>query len=367
MTAATDSASGILATFWKTASLLDRRLPGIDMDDTRLGAGELIVDTLPRNTIGKVIQPAVRQLFGSHIDEPHLSNARGTVVNVFSKSVLISITLSFILAGPVAAQEKQPKGASYSTDKDILYRTGDDLTAYMQERCRLDVYYPDGERGFATVVWFHGGGLKNGNKSVPRGLMDKGVAVVAVNYRLHPKVQSPAYIEDAAAAVAWTFGNMEKYGGSPNRIFVSGHSAGGYLTSMVGLDKRWLGAHDIDANDIAGLIPYSGHTITHFTVRAERGIDGKQPVVDDLAPLFHVRKDAPPLLLITGDRDKELLGRYEETAYLWRMMDEVGHTDTELYELEGFDHGQMAEPAHPLLLRFIEGISKRPGAATKAS
>ena len=82
------------------------------------------------------------------------------------------------------------------------------------------------------------------------------------------------YIEDAAAAVAWTFKNIETYGGSPRRIYVSGHSAGGYLTSMVGLDKRWLAAHKVDADALAGLIPYSGHTITHFTVRAERGIDG---------------------------------------------------------------------------------------------
>ena len=50
--------------------------------------------------------------------------------------------------------------------------------------------------------------------------------MVAVNYRLHPKVKAPAYIEDAAAAVAWTFKNIETYGGSPKRIYVSGHSAG---------------------------------------------------------------------------------------------------------------------------------------------
>ena len=123
-------------------------------------------------------------------------------------------------------------------------------------------------------------------KTFRRACAKKGLAVVAVNYRLSPKVKSPAYIEDAAAAVAWTFQNIEKYGGSPKRIFVSGHSAGGYLTSMVGLDKRWLKPHGIDANEIAGLIPYSGHTITHFTVRAERGIDGKQPIIDDLAPCF---------------------------------------------------------------------------------
>ena len=267
------------------------------------------------------------------------------------------IATVFILNCQAYAQDIKPK-ASYETDTNILYREGAQLTDYMKERCRLDVYHPKHIKHFPTVVWFHGGGLKAGNRKVAEELREKGIAVVAVNYRLHPKAKSPAYIEDAAAAVAWTFRNIEKYGGSSKRIYVSGHSAGGYLTSMVGLDKRWLATHKIDPNAIAGLIPYSGHTITHFTVRKERGINGKQPVLDDMAPLFHVRKDAPPLLLITGDRELELLGRYEENAYLWRMMQVVEHPDTKIMELDGYNHGQMAKPAHPLLLRFIKRIEK---------
>ncbi len=87
--------------------------------------------------------------------------------------------------------------------------------------------------------------------------------------------------------------------------------------------------------------------------RAERQLAGTQPIVDELAPLNHVRNDAPPILLITGDRDLEMLGRYEENAYLWRMLQVVGHPASELHELQGFDHGQMAEPAFPLLIRFV--------------
>lgn len=271
----------------------------------------------------------------------------------------LALALALSITQPTRAQEAHSGPPEYKTDTDILYRSGDDLTEYMRERCRLDVYYPTDTKDFATVVWFHGGGLTKGERSVPDGLKGRGIAVVAANYRLSPRVKAPAYIQDAAAAVAWTFRHIEKYGGSTRKIFVSGHSAGGYLTSMVGLDKRWLSAHDIDANRVAGLIPYSGHTVTHFTVRAERGIPDTQPIVDDLAPLYHVRKDAPPLLLITGDRDMEMLGRYEETAYLWRMMQVVGHPRTELYELEGYDHGQMAEPAHPLLIRFVQKTTTR--------
>jgi hypothetical protein len=105
------------------------------------------------------------------------------------------------------------------------------------------------------------------------------------------------------------------------------------------------------------LISLSGQAITHFTVREERGIPGTQPIIDELAPLYHVRKDAPPLILITGDSELELLGRYEENAYLMRMMKIARHTKTKLYELEGYDHG-MAEPAFPLLTKEVNMIVK---------
>jgi acetyl esterase/lipase len=134
---------------------------------------------------------------------------------------------------------------------------------------------------------------------------------------------------------------------------VSGHSAGGYLTAMVGLDKRWLAKHGVDANRIAGLIPFSGHTITHFTIRKERGIPNTQPIVDEFAPLYHVRPDAPPLVLLTGDRELEILGRYEENAYLARMMKIAGHKNTTLYEFQGFGHG-MAIPGHEILLKHVK-------------
>ena len=278
------------------------------------------------------------------------------------------LLIALVVGISVRAQAQSPsklqasKGQiEYQTVKDIPYRNNDDQSEYMRTRCKLEVYYPAGQPDFSTVVWFHGGGLKQGNGSVPDELKEKGIAVVAVNYRLSPKVKSPAWIEDAAASVAWTINNIENYGGAKNRVFVSGHSAGGYLANMVGMDKRWLANHDIDANQIAGLIPFSGHTITHFTVREERGIKGEQPIIDELAPIYHVRNDAPPLLLITGDRELEMLGRYEENAYMWRMMQVVKHPDSTIHELDGFNHGQMAEPAHPLLVRFVNRVSQAIG------
>ncbi|MCX7611333.1 MAG: alpha/beta hydrolase, partial [Ignavibacterium sp.] len=64
---------------------------------------------------------------------------------------------------------------------------------------------------------------------------------------------------------------------------------------------------------------------------------------------------APPLILITGDRELELLGRYEENAYLMRMMKLTGHQKTKLYELEGYSH-DITYPAFPLLLKEVQRI-----------
>ncbi|MCC6289070.1 MAG: alpha/beta hydrolase [Chitinophagaceae bacterium] len=248
----------------------------------------------------------------------------------------------------------------YTTERDINYYNDSNTKkdAYIASQCKLDIYYPKDKKDFATIVWFHGGGITAGSKEIPKTLIDKGCAVVGVGYRLSPKVKAPAYIEDAAAAIAWVFKNIGRYGGNAKLIFVSGHSAGGYLCMMVGLDKKYLSKYGIDANNIAGLIPFSGQAITHFTIRKERGIKETQPIIDEYAPLYHVRSDAPPFILITGDKEMELLGRYEENAYLARMMKLTGHKKTKLYELEGFDHGGMAEPAFPLLLKEMSLIIK---------
>jgi len=250
-----------------------------------------------------------------------------------------------------------PQLEQYTVNENILYYNDsiNRYDEYIRKQCVLDVYYPKQTKGFATIVWFHGGGLTSGSKEIPAALKEKGFCIVGVNYRLSPEVSSPKYIEDAAAAVAWVFNNIKKFGGDSSLIFVSGHSAGGYLTSMIGLDKRWLKVYNIDANRIAGLIPLSGQAITHFTIRKERGISDVVPVIDDLAPLYHVRADAPPLLLITGDRELEMLGRYEENAYLARMMKIAGHKETKLYELGGYGHN-MTEPAFPLLVKEVQRI-----------
>ena len=214
---------------------------------------------------------------------------------------------------------------TYKTVKDISYIPAGETDGYRKERCKLDVYYPVGKKGFPTIVWFHGGGLEGGGKHVPEMFMNQGFAVVAVNYRLSPKAQNPAYTEDAAAAVAWAYKHIEEYGGSPRRVFVTGHSAGGYLTLMVGLDKSYLQEYGVDADSIAAYLPISGQTVTHFTIRKERSLPEGIPVIDQYAPCNKARKDTPPFVLITGDRNLEMADRYEENALLASVLKNIGN------------------------------------------
>ncbi len=230
---------------------------------------------------------------------------------------------------------------------NLPYRSGAELTDYQRERCQLDLFWPAPKTpGFATLVWFHGGGLTAGTKNdgftrgICRSLASAGVAVAAVNYRLSPKVTYPAYIEDAAAAVAWVRAHIAEYGGAPERVFVGGHSAGAYLSAMLAMDPRWLQRHGLKPTDLGGYIPVSGQMTTHFTVRKERGIASNCVIADEAAPIYYSRKDTPRLLVVWADRD--FPARCEENAYFVAVLKVAGCTNVTGLMVPGRDHGSIA-------------------------
>lgn len=250
---------------------------------------------------------------------------------------------------------------TYEIKKDIPYYS-ENITQkdeYIRTQCTIDLYYPKNKKDFATVLWFHGGGLTGGKKSIPKELMESGFAVIGVGYRFSPKVKAPAYIEDAAAAAAWAFNHIAEYGGKADAIFLSGHSAGAYLSLMITMDKKYLNKYNIDADKVAGVFSLSAQTITHFTVRGEKGIKDLQPVIDEYAPLYHVRKDLPPIVLITGDAEKEMLGRYEENAYLYRMLLLNKAEQVQLLKMDGYDHGNMPLASYPIMKKEIVRLSDK--------
>lgn len=252
---------------------------------------------------------------------------------------------------------------------DITYKSGNALTEYEQSRCKLDVYLPKERESFATLVWFHGGGLKQGDKAgtkedtvltpeIARSLAAAGIAVVAPNYRLSPKVRFPAYLEDAAASVAWTQKHIAEHGGDIKKIFIGGHSAGGYIALMLGVDAHYLADAGVKLADIAGVIPVSGQTLTHYTVREERGGKKYHITADDAAPLHFCGPKTPPFLVLYADRD--MAARGEENMLFVEMMKAAGNKGMRSQLITDRTHGSIAskiadegDPARVAILEFM--------------
>ena len=139
----------------------------------------------------------------------------------------------------------------YTYRRNIPYRAVPSGDAYTDSVCRLDVAVPKGVTHAPVVVWFHGGGLTGGSRELPEPLLNGKLVVVGVEYRLSPKATIQEILDDAAAAVAWAMDSVEYYGGSKEKIYLSGHSAGGYLIDMVGLDKSLLAKYGKNPDTIA--------------------------------------------------------------------------------------------------------------------
>ncbi|MFN0125719.1 MAG: alpha/beta hydrolase [Verrucomicrobiales bacterium] len=270
----------------------------------------------------------------------------------FTAALLFYIALS--LAGLHARDS-----AETVTVSGISYHPPEAMVADPDQRCLLDIVHPATRPGFATLVWFHGGGLTGGRKGMPT-FDGQGVALVAAGYRLSPQAKCPEFIEDAAAAVAWTIKTIAHYGGDTKKVFIGGHSAGGYLAAMVGMDPRWLQPHGLTPQSIAGLIPVSAQATTHFHVKELRGIPGPslRPVIDEFAPLHHVSKNLPPICLILGDRRIEFKCRVEENELLFATLRNLEHPEVEFHELKDFDHNTVTQGAARLMPLFIERISQ---------
>ena len=259
-----------------------------------------------------------------------------------------------------------PARAEYKTLNDIPYydadfpRRGD--AAYLAERCKLDLYYPEHRKNFSTVVVFHGGGLIRGGKNLYPALLTRGFAVAAVNYRFSgPQAKCPDYLYDAAAAVAWVLKHIAEYGGSSKMVFVAGHSAGGYLTAMVALDPRYLGEFGFKPSQLAGAFASSGQMTTHDQILREYRRQGKkvpQVVIDEYAPLSYIDKDAPPLIFSVGDDATEVPGRVGENQMIHSLLVAKGHPNCRFFQYPGFPHGQAWHPAMQKLWMWIQSAER---------
>ena len=168
------------------------------------------------------------------------------------------------------------------TIKDINY------SVFSDEAHKIDLYLPDGECR-ALLIYFHGGGFVEGNRSLDllphfaEDMTSVGIAVASAEYRMYPEAKYPDFVEDAAEAVAYAKRELLSLVGC-DKLFVSGTSAGAYLTQLLCFDSAWLGKYGITNKDICGFIHDAGQPTVHFNVLKERGI------VAEVNFTFYIRK-----------------------------------------------------------------------------
>lgn len=181
---------------------------------------------------------------------------------------------------------------------------GRDVAYGPDPRQRLDVYAPPGAADRPVVVFIYGGSWQSGARRdyrfVGARLAAAGFITVVPDYRLYPQASFPAFVEDAAAAVAWTARHVAGYGGDAGRIVVAGHSAGAQIAALAVLDRRYLPADVVPA----GLVGIAGpYAFDPFERAGTRDVFTGLENPDDARPIAFARPDGPPTLLLHGRGD----------------------------------------------------------------
>lgn len=178
-----------------------------------------------------------------------------------------------------------------------------------------------------VLVFIHGGSWRSGDPVdygfVGRAFVLEGFLVVLVGYRLEADGIYPAMLEDTARALAWTHDEIATYGGDPQHIVIAGHSAGAYNAVMVALEEQWLGRRGLGPDAIAGVVGLSGpYDFAPFTSDSTIAAFGHVEDPAKTQPIHHIRPDAPPMLLIHGDKDT--LVKPRNTRALAEALSEAG-------------------------------------------
>lgn len=282
-----------------------------------------------------------------------------------SALVLFASVLAFAssLAPAQAPRDKRPDlPEGFTAEYDVPYVPGGDSSQI------LDVYFPENPppEPQPLLIWIHGGGWLGGSKSNPPYLyqLERGYVVASVEYRFSDKALFPAQIQDCQAAVRWLRANAGKYHIDPDRVGVGGASAGGHLAALLGtsggkgafppiggrLDQSdrvqavcdvfgpanfWTVVEQAEADKSVQYVfqwnngdPYS---------RLIGGVLGRdKEKCDAVSPVHYVAKDAPPFLILHGDRDAAV--PFAQSVELAEALSKAG-ASVVLQRFPGAGHG----------------------------
>ncbi len=224
---------------------------------------------------------------------------------------------------------------------DIVYGQagGEDL--------KLDVFVPDGRGPFGVVVYVHGGGWSVGDKSKdqePLDILSTAECVwFSIDYRLAPAHRWPACLEDVYTAVRWVKKHAPEYKGDPQRIALVGYSAGGHLVCTAAIRAQ----EDTRVQAVIGLAPPIdmvadnqrrgglSPSMQNLTGRAKELDRQTVEILRTISPIWDVKPDLPPFLLIHGTADQSV--PYQQSLDLRAALKRNG-VACDLITIEGGAH-----------------------------
>lgn len=272
-----------------------------------------------------------------------------------------------LLAVSVAPAQQQPPAkyppmpAGVRMDANIAYDRYPETV--------LDVFVPEGHATGKRpgVLVIHGGGWVGGTKegqwdNFVRRYLEKGYVVANVEYRLAKAAVAPAAVEDSLKAAEWFARNASKYGVDPKRIVVTGGSAGGHLSLMVGMTPK--SARLGKPVRIAAVINFYGITdvadqlggpnMRQYAVTWVPDKDGRIALAKRVSPMTYVRRGLPPVLTIHGDADQTV--PYEHGVQLTKALVQAG-VKAELISVPKGRHGfpkEKMDELYPQIFTFLE-------------
>lgn len=249
---------------------------------------------------------------------------------------------------------------------------------------RLDVTVPSapapgGGARRPALMQVHGGGWVIGDKR-EQGLpllghmAAQGWVGFNVNYRLSPGVGFPDHLIDLKRGLAWIREHADEYDVDPDFICITGGSAGGHLAALMALtagDDRFQPGFESADTRVAAAVPFYG--LYDFTTAGAFGRDLEvykrflEPIVmkafvsdepekfEDASPLHHLREDAPPFLVVHGDRDT--LAPVEDARRFTSALRAISNQPVLYAEMHGAQHAFEIFPS-PRAVRVIEGVER---------
>ncbi len=247
-------------------------------------------------------------------------------------AITLALAAGLAACSPVDILNAAAPRGGVTMQRDLAYGEGASR--------QLDIYAPENACNAPVVVFFYGGSWQTGRRDMYRflgaALAKRGVLVVVPDYRHYPEVRFPAFMDDAAAAVAWTRVNAARFGGDGDHLFLMGHSAGAQIAALLALDGSYLREAGFDPATLAGMIGLSGpYDFLPLTDPALKIIFGAEEEWPRSQPINFVTPSAPPMFLATGTGDDTVYPR--NTEHLAARLREVGVPVTERY-YDGVGH-----------------------------